>query len=115
MQDLRQGDQERGMRRLQQAIRRVHLQEEIGEFQAERDEKGTARYPFIIKRRTWHESKIFYIYLRGSDGSAGDQRTCALFFTDEGYANEGAWGRIWTDDGNGNDGQDGRHDGHVHA
>ena len=30
VQDLRQGDQERGMRRLQQAIRKVHLQEEIG-------------------------------------------------------------------------------------
>ena len=41
MQDLRQGDQERGMRRLQQAIRKVHLQEEIGEFQAERDHKST--------------------------------------------------------------------------
>src|SRR5665647_945096 len=47
VQDLRQGDQERGMRRLQQAIRKVHLQEEIGEFQAERDHKGTTRYPFI--------------------------------------------------------------------
>jgi len=33
MQDLRQGDQERGMRRLQQAIRKMHLQEEIGESQ----------------------------------------------------------------------------------
>jgi hypothetical protein len=33
MQDLRHGDQERGMRRLQPAIRKMHLQEEIGEFQ----------------------------------------------------------------------------------
>ena len=33
MQDLRHGDQERGMRRLQQAIRKMHLQEEIGESQ----------------------------------------------------------------------------------
>jgi len=47
VQDLRHGDQERGMRRLQQALRKVHLQEEIGEFQAERDHKGTTRYPFI--------------------------------------------------------------------
>lgn len=33
MQDLRQGDQERGMRRLQQAIRKMHVREEIGKFQ----------------------------------------------------------------------------------
>jgi hypothetical protein len=26
----------------------MHLQEEIGEFQTERDEKGTTRYPFIL-------------------------------------------------------------------
>jgi len=31
------------MRRLQQAIRSMHLREEIGEFQAERDEKDTAK------------------------------------------------------------------------
>jgi hypothetical protein len=31
MQDLRQGDQERGMRWLQQAIRKMHLPEEIKE------------------------------------------------------------------------------------
>ena len=30
MQDLRQGDQERGMRRLQQAIRKMHVRQEIG-------------------------------------------------------------------------------------
>jgi hypothetical protein len=47
MQDVRQGDQERGMRRLQQAIRKMRLQEEIGEFQAERDEKSTTRHPMI--------------------------------------------------------------------
>jgi len=34
MQDLRDGDQERGMRRLQQAIRKMHLQEEITELTA---------------------------------------------------------------------------------
>jgi len=45
VQDLRHGDQERGMRRLQQAIRKMHLQEEIGEFQAERDHKGTIKAP----------------------------------------------------------------------
>ena len=47
MQDLRHGDKKRGMRRLQQAIRKMHLQEEIGKFQAERDHKGTTRYTFI--------------------------------------------------------------------
>jgi Spy/CpxP family protein refolding chaperone len=35
MQDLRQGDQEWGMRRLQQAIRKMYVQEEIGKFDAE--------------------------------------------------------------------------------
>ena len=35
------------MRRLQPAIRKMRLQEEIGEFKAERDEKRTARYPMI--------------------------------------------------------------------
>src|SRR4030042_445449 len=33
MQDVREGDQEQGMDRLQQAIRKMHLQEEIGEIQ----------------------------------------------------------------------------------
>jgi hypothetical protein len=33
------------MRRLQPAIRKMRLQEEIGEFKAERDENRTARYP----------------------------------------------------------------------
>jgi hypothetical protein len=33
MQDLRHGDQERGMRRLQPAIRKMYVQEEIGKFQ----------------------------------------------------------------------------------
>jgi len=33
------------MRRLQPAIRKMRLQEEIGEFKAERDEKHTARHP----------------------------------------------------------------------
>ena len=47
MQVLRKGDQERGMCRLQQAIRKMRLQEEIGEFKAERDEKRTTRYPMI--------------------------------------------------------------------
>ena len=47
MQDLRQGDQERGMRRLQQTIRKMRLQEVIGEFKAERDGKSTTRYPMI--------------------------------------------------------------------
>ena len=35
------------MRRLQPAIRKMRLQEEIGEFKAGRDEKRTARYPMI--------------------------------------------------------------------
>jgi uncharacterized small protein (DUF1192 family) len=35
------------MRRLQQAIRKMHLQEEIGELQAERVQKSTTRHPFI--------------------------------------------------------------------
>jgi len=39
--------QQRGMRRLQQAIRKMHLQEEIAKFQAPRGQKGTTRYPFI--------------------------------------------------------------------
>jgi len=47
MQDLRQGDQERGMRRLQQAIRKMHLPEEIGGLQAARDETSATRYPMI--------------------------------------------------------------------
>jgi len=34
MSDLRQGDQERGMRRLRQAIRKMHLQEEVEVFGA---------------------------------------------------------------------------------
>ena len=46
MQDLRQGDQERGMRRLQPVLRKMRLQE-IAEFKAERDEKSTTRYPMI--------------------------------------------------------------------
>ena len=58
MQDLRQGDQERGMRRLQQTIRKMRLHEEIGEFKAERDEKSTTRYPLIKggvgRSRPWH-------------------------------------------------------------
>ena len=41
MQDLRHGDQERGMRRLQQAIRKMHLQEEIGSSK----QKGTIKAP----------------------------------------------------------------------
>ena len=46
------------MRRLQPAIRKIRLQEEIGEFKAERDEKSTTRYPLIKggvgRSRPWH-------------------------------------------------------------
>src|SRR5659263_388788 len=50
MQDLWHGDQERGLRRMQQAIRKMHLQEEIVKFQAERDPKGTSTRALRLPR-----------------------------------------------------------------